>query len=85
MEEKNIMKQSQYKLKDFSISYANVAKIVWNDKVLYDDTLVYHDPCLSSITTLKAIRVEYMNKTVHNINMEIQNNHEIILTVVGEE
>lgn len=79
------MKQSKYKLKDFALDYTNLAKITWNDKILYDDTLSYYDPCLASAATLNAVRSEYMNKIIYKLNVEVKSDHELILSIQGEE
>lgn len=78
------MKQSQYRLKDFKINYPNVVKITWNEKILYNNTLTYYDPLEASIETLVAIKQEYANKIIYNLNINIQNNHELILDIKGE-
>lgn len=78
------MKKLHYTLKDFKINYPDVVKITWNDKILYNDTLSYYDPLESSIETLTAVRLEYANKLVHNICINIQNKHGLILNVIGE-
>ncbi|MCK9470290.1 MAG: hypothetical protein M0Q88_00865 [Bacilli bacterium] len=78
------MKKSSYKLKDFDIDYSKVVKLIWNDIVLYDDTLSYYDPTLASVETLKEIKVQYMDKNIYNINMNIKNGRDIVLTILGE-
>lgn len=78
------MTQSNYKLRDFAIAFSKLAKIIWNDEILYDDTLGYYDPCLSSIEVLKDVRVHYMDKVVYNLNIDVKNGHELILKVQGE-
>lgn len=78
------MRQSQYRLKDFKINYPNVAKITWNEKILYNSILTYYDPLESSIETLTAVKQEYANKIIYNLNINIQNNHELILDIKGE-
>lgn len=78
------MKKSSYKLKDFDIDYSKVVKLIWNDIVLYDDTLSYYDPTIASIETLKEIKVQYMDKNIYNINMNIKNGRDIVLTILGE-
>ena len=78
------MKKPHYTLKNFKINYPDVIKITWNDKILYNDTLSYYDPFESSIETLVAVKHEYVNKIVHNICINIQDNHKLILNVKGE-
>ena len=79
------MVKANYKLRDFPINFFKLVKIIWNDKIIYDDTLNYYDPCLASVEVLKDIRIAYINKTVYNVNMSVYNGDEIILTVEGEE
>lgn len=78
------MKNSSYKLRDFDIDYSKVVKFIWNDIVLYDDTLSYCDPTLASVETLKEIKAQYMDKNIYNINMNIKNGRDIVLTILGE-
>ena len=53
-------------------------------KILYNSILTYYDPLESSIETLTAVKQEYANKIIYNLNINIQNNHELILDIKGE-
>ena len=77
-------KQLGYTLKDFIPDYNKVLKITWNDKILYDDTTSYYDPCLASVATLNAVKVEYGNRLIHKLDIGVANNTELILNVIGE-